>query len=297
MKNNETCDVTLYFLNEDIRKEHRVFNRCIDGVNYYFKTGSFLYKELLASEIYRLLEVPCVQQNLIKIKDTFFLISKDYKKDGYIYKNGYELYDEYIKGLDDKSIQKLGIDPIKDKFNKSTLYPYNSLETVWSMLEYNKVSQKDIRQIMKTLIKYYSLSIILLDYDFHPGNWEIEFSSNYAEIMPKFDNEQIFCPKSSIPSFFVDPTNTNNNFIESLEYFLSLSDYDDRSIFKELYYACNEELINTAINNLNQKYGNMIEELLNKQEYENSLGIDLRRFSSNRDEIYNLIKNMELMGR
>lgn len=295
--NNKVIDYTPYFFNENINAKKRVFNKKIGDIMYYFKSGSFLYIELLVSEIYSLLNVPCVKQEFVKIHDSYFLMSKSFKNENYKYYNGFEFMDDYLSTFTEEELKTQGLGPLEDENGDLYFYPYNSLETIWSALIYKNVPEDEIREIMINLIEYYSLSIILLDYDFHPGNWSIEMNNNHARLVPKYDNEACFSSSFSKPMFLVDPTDKDTTYLESLEYFLSITSEDDRFIFKQLFEKCDEDLINTAIANITLRYGEDLKLYLDKQKNYYSKESILRKFSSNRDNIIDLLRNMEFTGR
>lgn len=297
IKNNELYDVTPYFFNENIKSKHRVFEKKINGINYFFKTGGFLYNELLANEIFKLLDIPCVEQKLVKIYNDYFLMSKDYKKDNHVYCNGFELYNCYSKSMTCKEKNAQKLIPLLDSNGSEYFFPYNSLETIEDMLKYFEVSTKDLNRIMDTFVKYYSMSIILLDYDFHPGNWEIEFGPINTKVVPKFDNEQIFCSALSKPSFIVSPDESEPTFTTSIKYFLENANVFEKNIFKDLYYLCDESLIEEAQYNLQKKYGKLLSEYLQKKEYKYSKSCNIQRFIDNRNEISSIINDMEIRRR
>lgn len=290
-------DMTSYFSASELALYCENYVKEIDGITYYFKSNDTIYNELLVNRIYNLLKVPVVDLELVKIDGTLYLMSASYRDERKKYINGYLFFEEYLTGLSVDQIKKYGLEPVRDILGNLYKYPYNSLETIYHVLKSRNISSDNIKSLMTGFIKMYSLMIMLGDVDLHPGNWELEIDDNNISLVPKYDNGQTFNSLKDVNSFFVDPSDADNNSIQSLEYFLSISSDDDIDVFNDLFYKCDESVIYAAMGIVDNEYGAELEEYFNSGQARFSKEYILRRFMKTRDSICVLKKQMEMCGR
>lgn len=290
-------DVTNYFSSEELELFYDKYVKEIDGVTYYFKTNDTIYNELLSCEIFKLLGLPVVDLELVLIDGQLYIMSKSYREEDKVYLNGYDILESYLETLTVEEKKEMGLNPLLNNFGVEDVYPSNSLETIWQALSHMKLGIENIREVMIGFIKLYSMSIMLGDVDFHPGNWEIEIDQGIARLVPKYDNGLTFYSCESVNSFFVDSSDAGKKAIASLEYFLSISCKEDKDIFYDLLYYCHDELFAAAMNNVDTKYGDCLQYYFSSGEARMSKQYILRRFKKTRESIYNLKEEMELMGR
>ena len=220
----------------------------IDDGKYYLKDwNSFSLNELIASEVYHLLNIDCVDYEIVSKDNKLYLMSKSFRKKDAFYYTGEELLEDYLKN---SSLDK-------DKYDNNYYYKRNNLELIWDMLlnryPSNDIRNNNIREVMLDLIKQYIMSIFLLDPDFHSANWILEETDNNIKLMPKFDNECAFGFDIAGMSFGV----TENDFgaaIDSINTFLMMSDTIENNIFYDIYNRLNPYLVLKAIDNVNTKY-------------------------------------------
>ncbi len=208
--------------------------------------------ELIVCEFCHLLDIPCVDYQIAKKDDKFYLISKSFRQKGCKYIKGGDLIDDFLIHSKKSDLRKLHMANFKNGTK-------NNLETIWLSLasKYSKDKSKyaDIRSVMVSLLKQYFLMIMIQDADFHRYNWEIEESDNHISLSPKFDNASAFNDMEiwGVPMGVSvdDPFRTS---VESLEYFLSITDIEDINLFLDLFYKATPEVLQEAINIVKEKY-------------------------------------------
>lgn len=253
-KRDGLLDVFPYLFKHSELMGKECFSFDIEGKTYYFKNSQFKYQELVVNEIYKILGIPCVNYELIKLWNEYYLMSESFKKDGCTYISGNELLSDYLGNSSDEILLDLGVN-----IDRDGEHSLNNIENIWFSLEQKGYSKEDVKNIVYDIIRIYSMQIILLDCDLHAGNWEIEEQNNRATLVPKYDNEGCF--SSDIMGIYmsVDGDDTFNSSVDSLNKFLNYSVVEDADIFYDLFKRCTIEVVMEAIRIVEQKYGEHIE--------------------------------------
>ncbi len=155
------------------------------------------YVELLLEHLAQVVQIPTIKSEIVSLgHGVYGLISEDYRMDDKEIFSGKEIMLQYLKFLKDnqKLESTLGISSLED-LNES-LVEYNSLEMVASALEYhfqNKSNKKEIcSNILNGLCDRYVFLFLMMQSDFHLGNWEIFEGNDLAFLTPCFDMDMSF---------------------------------------------------------------------------------------------------------
>lgn len=150
------------------------------GITYFYKYKSFIpvYNELIAEELAKDFDIPCISYDLAVLNKNEGIISKNFKQPGYNYITGYQILEEAFS--------------TKDLFDDER---YNNLESIWEALEYRYKSTPNKKEIISHLMKrvtdIFIFDIICGLTDRHSSNWGIMEKGETIDIMPLFDNERI----------------------------------------------------------------------------------------------------------
>ena len=224
---------------------------------YYVKKSNYNEKELVISEFCHLLDIPCVNYELAKKDNEYYVISKSFRKKDCKYISGRKLITKFLDNIDKKTRKALNIYNINyDKLN--------NLETIWLSIADNYADSpskyNDIRNVMVELLKQYFLMILIQDIDFHWFNWEIEESADHIKLAPKYDNEGAFGGEYYGVPMGVDADDPFQRTTDSISRFINITANEDNELFLDLYNKATPELFQKAINNVKERYD--IEKLL-----------------------------------
>lgn len=288
------------FLDEFIKESYYSFGHYwlnINGEYYYYKWTPDIYEELIVSECAKLLNIDAVEYDLAIFRETEGVISKSYRKYGYIYFSGMDiLYDYLIDENNHESLKQMGCDLIhlQELHTNSDKAEYlNNLEVIWQALEYRYKKLKrnaPINELMEGLIKYFCLNILIGQYDAFPQNFEIGESKDNIYLAPYYDGSQSFgkqCydPRQSMSVSYED-RNTNNYRV--LEEFFKISSQDYINVFMEMYNTLTVDTFLNILKNIEEKIGKSLPEMTKKRIIE--------RYIANREDIERVINKERVNG-
>lgn len=276
-KRDNMTDVFPYVMKDEALRYLKKFTYNIEGQTYYFKQCRYIFQELVVAEIFKMLDLPCAEYEMVKLWNQYYLMSPTFRKKDYEYKTGTEILEDFTEKCSSQDLKDLGIN-IKDY----GINGLNNIETMWLALDDKGINQEDITNIINGLIKYYSMQIILSDSDMHGENYEIAVNGDRAFLAPKFDNEGCFSYTQDIV-FTVDGEDALNDPISSLIRFMSLSDRSSYEIFLDLFYECTPYLVETAIANVMNKYKDEMFKYFNTCDLGRMDLFCQRRFEKNRE--------------
>ena len=218
----------------------------IDGIKYFFKECGYrdAITELLVSEMLSKLGIPNVKYDLTKFRYKKGVISKSFKKEGFEYISGIGIINEYLDALESECEKEKGTphgDVLLEEYEmykkrKDGNVSINNLELIMHAVEYHvrnrKNPQKELKNIMNSLVKYYLTDILILNQDRNRSNWWIEENDDRIEVCPAFDHGEAI-RESDWKSIRVEPFDESKqkaNAYAELETFILKSDY---SYFEE----------------------------------------------------------------
>lgn len=195
----------------NLRDEEKkfVYKKCVgiikkDDEDYYFKESYEGGVELVASELANLVNINCINYEIVKIKNRYYYFSKALPKEKFC------------------TFEKLHI-------------PVKNLYSIWNELEVSFPQYKD--KLMHQLIKIYLFDILLLNPDRNEGNIGLYYDKDDINLII-LDNERSFygVGKSNISSKFDKKDKLKDghmfiapgipsiaNFLNELEYFIKTS--------------------------------------------------------------------------
>lgn len=227
-KNNGYVNLASYLAKDDQRNDHikqlnKGFVKLDTGEIYFFKRSyaDFAYREVIASQVAKYLQIPAVSYHLAKIPSyngfDIGVISLDYRQDGHSYIVGMEILRNYYEDYLDKWDKNI---------NNSTIY--NNLEDIWNALEFRYQFMENRSYIVAKLMNQLIYNIFLFDIFFinsdrHYTNWEIDETEKDANINLLYDSEDIFLENSSHPRLTVNYENSKTSWYDNLDKFLQIS--------------------------------------------------------------------------
>lgn len=248
---------------------------------YYFKECSYqeAITELLVNEMLDKIGMPNIKYDLAYINGHYGVISNDFKKHGKKYIEGTDIIEEYITNLpeeiekqDDNDFKQI----LEDEYEKfkstySAGYTKNNFELIWHAIEshfknFNNRNEIVIR-IMNQLCIVHILDILLLNEDRNKSNWVIEEDVNQASLVPMFDHGEAFKDEKWM-ALRVEPLSKKDSHTDiyiELKQFLDRSASSYHKVLIELKNKLRVEILNTAMNNVEEKIGvELDEEIKNK---------------------------------
>lgn len=155
------------------------------------------YVELLLEHLAQVVQIPTIKSEIVSLGHGLYgLISEDYRMEDKEIFSGKEIMLQYLSFLKDseKLESTLGISSLNDLNN--SLLEYNSLEMVAHALDYhfqNKPNKKELcSNILNGLCDRYVFLFLMMQSDFHLGNWEVFEGDNLAFLTPCFDMDMSF---------------------------------------------------------------------------------------------------------
>lgn len=237
----------------------------INNENYYLKRSNYWEQELVTEEFFKLLGLENIHYDVAVLDDVLYLISKDYRKPGRgQYITGREILECFYIEVkkEEKSFFKdnYGLRLNARKESASSLL--NNLEDIWLSLAYryrnNLDKEKIIYEIVNELkMRFLVRGILLMDSDYHANNWVVE-ETDKIKLVPNFDNESTLMTDIYGLPFGVSKENVNDSAYSQLEYYLSVSDSNNVSLFIKLYDKASPELLQKAILKAEQERGIII---------------------------------------
>ncbi len=231
-----------------------------DNEKYFYKRirKDCCYRELIASEIAKILEIPCCDYDLALIPKLngydFGVISKWFKKADSNYYNGKQIIEDYYEGI----LKRKVLDNVK-KAN----YVYNNLEVIWNAFEHRYRFEKNkedlISSLMLELIVRFWFAYLIRNTDFHFKNWEIEETKDKVCLAPSYDNEDMWEAYGFSNSKFT-VNKYNNNFNTNANLLLTQIDSNDANKLINLFYKYNPDNVLLAFSMVEEKIGCSIED-------------------------------------
>lgn len=262
----------------------------INGEYYYYKWTVDLYEELIVSECAKALGIDAVTYDLAIFRESEGVISKSYRKNGYIYMSGMDiLYDYLIDENNHEFLKQMGcnLEHLEWLHTKSDKAEYlNNLEIIWQALEYRyrKLGRcVDISNIMNGLISQFSLNILIGQYDAFPQNFEIGESKENVYLAPYYDGSASFgkeCyePKQSMSVSYEDKDTSNYRVLQE---FFKVSSQEFIDIFIEKFNTLTLEKLFEIIKSVEEKIGKELPKMTKTRIIE--------RFTANREDIKTVI--------
>lgn len=236
----------------------------INNEDYYLKRSNYWEQEIVTEEFFKLLGVESLHYDVAILDNEIYIISKDYRKPKGQYVTGREILECFYVEVkkEEKSFFKdnygLRLNARKEK--ASSLL--NNLEDIWLSLAYryrnNPDKEKIIYEIVNELkMRFLVRGILLIDGDYHANNWVVE-ETDKVKLVPNFDSESTLMTDIYGLPFGASKENVNDSAYSQLEYYLSISDNDNVSLFIELYDNASPELLQKAISKVEQERGIII---------------------------------------
>ena len=203
--------------NEIIYNEKNTINE-LDSFIYddniiFFKPEplTFLYNELIASELLKDLNLPCAEYDLAIFQGMEGNITKNYRKDNTNYISGETILEDYMSYLNIETNNNLNM---------------NNLSDLWNALDYryrdNPNREEIVYKLMNQIVDLFIFDIMTNNGDRTECNFEIMESNDYIGLAPIYDNEHILCGKNY--SALNVERDTNNIPVKELEKFVEYSD-------------------------------------------------------------------------
>ena len=244
--NLDSLESKLKLIEYAVKRTGILYHVDIDGEKYFFKECGYrdAITELLSSELLSKIGIPNVKYDLTKFKYKKGVISKSFKKEGFKYTSGIGIINEYLDALEAECEKEKGTphgDVLREEYEmykrrNDGSTSVNNLELIMHAVEHHvrnrKNPQRDFKNIMNSLVKYYLTDILILNQDRNRSNWWIEENDDSIEVCPAFDHGEAI-RESDWKSIRVEPFDESRkkaNAYSELESFISKSDY---SYFEE----------------------------------------------------------------
>lgn len=227
----------------------KVFNQ--KGIPYRF------YVELLLEYLAQIVGIRTIESKIVEVNKqfkTYGLISKDYRKKDCNIVSGKEIVLDFLKHLEKNHLleEYLGIQKISDL--KNSISEYNSLDCVWDALNYRYSKFSNSNEIvtnnMNELARRYTFLFLMMQSDFHLGNWEMIEQGQSVFLAPVYDMDMSF--RSSFDDY--EKNNSMKSYLTSTQdvyqdfsnFYFSLPEKDQIIIQNEIL-VLTPETIATAI--------------------------------------------------
>ena len=227
----------------------KVFNQ--KGIPYRF------YVELLLEYLAQMVGIRTVESKIVEVNKqlkTYGLISKDYRKKDCIIISGKEIVLNFLKHLEKSNLLEdyLGIKKVNELENANS--EYNSLDCIWDALNYRYANFSNGKEIvannMNEPAKRYTFLFLMMQSDFHLGNWEMIEQEKTAFLVPMYDMDMSFrtsfndyAKNNSMKSYL---TSTQDVYQDFSSFYFSLPEKDQIIIQNEIL-VLTPETIATAI--------------------------------------------------
>jgi len=213
------------------------------GEVYYWKYDRVFnsYNELVAEEIAKDLDIPCIDYQLADIGKIRGVISKNYKVEGAKYINGQTILKDYHQ---DDFVQRV----------------HNSLENIWIVLEERYKDRENMQEIvssiMQKLVKIFIFDILTGQVDRNSTNWEIvEYMDGTVDLQALFDNSRILydMPEDTRVVLSVDGGTDMGFLDENIEKFQMQSSSEYTSMIAASLWVIDEDNIKEVIERVEEK--------------------------------------------
>lgn len=247
----------------------------INQKSYFFKKCNYQESvtELIVNQMLNYAKIPNIKYDLACINGAYGVISKNFKKNGYKYIEGYEILQEYKESLKkqisktkDKEYGKVLADDYEMFFNTSG----NIFEIIWHALEYHyrdfKNKQEIVFKIMQQLSITHIKDLLILNQDRHSANWIIEENKDDANLVIDFDHGLAFRDFET-NDLRINPlgeSSLSSNNYEELEKFIKWSDKSIYNLITDLRSKLGMENLKKAIKAVEKKIGVPIREDVKK---------------------------------
>lgn len=209
------------------------FNECVVENTYssqfyeyndkiYYCRKSMTYYELIISSIAKYFGIESVEYLTAKKDDDIYLISESFLHNGDIFKDGYELLEEYKKKHS-----------IVDDFLPGE--KLNNLKDITNI--FNEIFPFFTSQLLEKLTDIFSFDIVFGYCDRQSPNWGIIQSPNNIRLAPMYDGKWSF---SSLPPLFLISQEDRSRPIQNIiEHFLNTASLSSIKKFVDYYEKFN----------------------------------------------------------
>lgn len=264
----------------------------LEGKEYYFKQTNAYYRELLCSQLAKMLDIEALDYDLATYNGYIGVISESYRKEGNIYVSGHHILANYYnKDLD--TVNEMGLEQIN--WEKDAEAPYyfhmNNLMTIWQALEVY-YPYADISYLLDKIINQFIFAILTEQIDKGAQNWEIEESFDNVDVVPLYDNEGAYFGLKDeyglSMAMSTDYRDYDATIIEVLRNFLNTSSNEYVELFLNKFNTLDEEMLEKALKNIEIKTGIEIPEKEKSNIYSN--------FIKHQMKIENLLNELGLLN-
>lgn len=258
--------------------EYIHFSFDYNGENYFYKynKGVLLYNELVAEEIAKDFNIPCVSYDLAILNGFKGVISRNYKKNNVKYINALTLLENSFNGYYE-------IDLDLDK--------YNNLDSIWTFLDYcykDRENKLDItHHLMKQIVNMFLFDILSCQYDRHLLNWEIMEEQDNINTSLLFDNERIlkYTGDDATVSMSISEVE-DENLWEALQKFQYLSSDEFSNLMSQKLWIISEENLIKIFERIEKKTKHFM-----PKEYKNFY---LDRYKKHKEKLEEIIDNKSI---
>lgn len=231
-----------------------------DGQRYFYKRikKDCCYRELIASEIAKILNISCCDYDLAMIPKIsgydYGVISKWYRKTGADYYSGKQIIEDYYGGVLNKKV----LDNVKQ-----ANYIYNNLEVIWDAFDHRYRFEKEkevvVKGLMSELVVRFWYAYLIRNTDFHFKNWEVEETKDGICLTPAYDNEDAWEAHGFTTSKFTVNAH-DNNFDNNVIILLNQTNKELVNKLMELFCKYDQETFLRAFNVVEEKIAFFIDE-------------------------------------
>lgn len=255
------CSPLVHIIKDDMKGVHFSFK--YKGETYFYKQSFYIkggspifinpYNELVAEELAKDFDIPCIDYDLAIIGSNKGVLSKNFTISDTNYISGKDILGESIEYYDSD---------LENNLVKKIVPSKNDLEDIWDKLEiyYQNDPNKTeiIRYLMKRIVDIYLFDIITCQIDRHQENWQIMESMDGIDIVPLYDNERILVSNGdhAFVNLGINITWINHeNLWESIKQFQKMSSSEFTNIIKDKLWIISEENLYKLFDRIEQKTG------------------------------------------
>lgn len=217
----------------------------IQDTKYYFKydESENPFTELIAEEIAKCMNIPCIDYDIATIGGFIGTLSKDFVSKDEV---------QVISGED--IIERLRNNKLLHRVFGVT----NNLESIWmgliSLLKNNPNRDEIIKHLMKQIIDMYVFDIITRQDDRHSSNWEIvKYKDGHYDLRPLFDNARILYSDEQTPNLLLKVTHNKQSIEENIREFDRISSNEFSRLIEDNLWVIDEENIRKVLKRVEDK--------------------------------------------
>ena len=233
---NAVHDTDLIF-ESDYKKGH--YWLIIEGEKYYFKPEENAYRELISYNVANKLDIPAVWYDLAVYNNQRGVISKNYCKENCKYIKGYDILDEYFENHFGDLIV-MGFDPTISVGHKR-MSKLNNLEVIKNALIERYKDKINVEELIYQFVLLFIFSILTIQKDKSPQNWDIEEGIDRVSLIPLMDNALSFTEPTDKVSLAASIASSEYSFEECLKEFLMTSSSEEVQLFVDKFNVLTED--------------------------------------------------------